>query len=223
MGKRRMQTTPQTLTNAPDGNAPTIAPDAPPVTYTSEQLAAMLAILSQQKEQQPLAVVVAAPEEKPLTEEQLSLTEAIPSRPCLEEGFGDRPRYTESNPCPSHEKRCRNYINPRYNEQMDPGSDRWDGYAYFKAQPQVDVFVHPDPESPDLEVDSMSINGFALPYYLGKRNKMPRDFVELLKGRNHRFDVYERHLVSEDENREGSLSLTVGGGKAKPFVRRVVD
>lgn len=135
------------------------------------------------------------------TPEQLAEMKAIPSRPFLEDGTK----------------------NPFYNIKMDPGSERWDAYGYFAAQEQVEVYVHIDPETPELEVFGMSINGFELPCYPGKRQKMPKDFVELLKGRNHRFDVLEQRLVSRDPDAEGALSLSVGGAKAKPFVRRVAD
>jgi hypothetical protein len=164
-----------------------------------------------------------AHEDVVFTAEQLAEMQAIPSRPCLEGWFADLPRYTADDPCPSHEKRCRNAQNPFYNAKMDPGSDRWDKYTYFKAQPQVEVFVYPDPESPDVEVFGMSINGFQLPCYPNKRQKMPRDFVDLLKQRNHQFDVLASGLVSRDENEEGSLSLTVSGSRPKPFIRRIAD
>lgn len=146
----------------------------------------------------PEAPVGAAPVYTP---EQLVEMHAIPSRAVLEDGTK----------------------NPFYNPKMDPGSDRWTAHAYFAAQPQVDVFVYPDPEAPELEVFPMSINGFTLPCYPNKRQKMPRDFVDLLKGRNHQFDVHERGLVSRRDDEEGSLSLTVSGSKVKPFIRRVAD
>jgi hypothetical protein len=138
------------------------------------------------------------------TPEQLAEMKAIPSRLYLE-CLGDGVK------------------NPFYNARMDPGSDRWDAYTYFKNQPQVEVFVYPDPESPDLEVFSMSINGFSLRCYPNKRNRMPSDFAELLRGRNNRLDVYEREMVSRDEDVEGALTMTVGGGKVKPFIRRITD
>lgn len=144
-----------------------------------------------------------SPDAPRYTPEQLAEMQAIPSRPVLEDGTK----------------------NPFYNPRMDPGSDRWDPYTYFKQQEQVEVFVYEDPESPDLEVFTMSINGFSLPCYPNKRNRMPKDFVDLLRQRNHAFDVYERRLVSIDPDAEGSLSLTVRGARptARTFARRVVS
>lgn len=132
---------------------------------------------------------------------QLAEMQAIPSRQYLENGTK----------------------NPFYNAKMDPGSDRWTAYEYFKRQPQVEVWIHPDPEMPGLEVGTMSINGFALRFYPNKRNRMPSDFVDLLRQRNHRFDVIEMGLVSSHDG-EGSLKLSVNSSPdLKPFVRRVAD
>lgn len=138
------------------------------------------------------------------TDEQLAAMQAIPSRQHLD----FLPEGTK---------------NPFYDPRMDPGSERWAAHEYFQRQEQQDVFVHVDPEDPDLEVFGMSINGFTLPCYPGKRQRMPRDFVELLKQRNQRLDIYETGLVSKDENREGAITLAVGGSRPKPFVRRVAD
>jgi rRNA maturation protein Nop10 len=157
------------------------------------------------------------------TDEQLAAMEALPSRPCLQDAFEGLPRYTESDPCPSHGKRCRNAVNPKYDPRMDPNSERWAAHEYFTRQEQQEVYVHVDPEAPELEVFGMSINGFTLPCYPGKRQRMPRDFVDLLKQRNQRLDVHETGLVSKDENQEGALTLAVGGGRPRPFVRRVAD
>lgn len=148
-----------------------------------------------------VVVVQQAPAEPVYTDAQLAEMQAIPSRAILEDGAK----------------------NPFYNPRMDPGSDRWQPYEYFKRQPRVSVFVYPDPECPDLEVFSMSINGFTLPCYPNKVNEMPADFVDLLRQRNHQFDVIERGLVSREDG-EGRLTLTVGGSpQVKPFTRRIVN
>lgn len=67
---------------------------------------------------------------------------------------------------------------------MDPASERWNPVRYFRAQPEVEVFVKRDEsdqiKDPDGRIDvthTEGINGYLIQMVMGQRKTLPLDFA----------------------------------------------